>query len=71
MNHRQYELELVQTLSRSLVSKSFFEPLITVHESISTATEMHQGSSFSLIKSTIALNTVSDLTVRRFSEPKC
>ena len=44
---------------------------MTEHESISTAIKLHQGNSFSLIKSTTALNTNSDLTVGRFNEPKC
>lgn len=57
--------------SQSWVSKPFLEPFITGYESINTAIKLHQGSSFSLIKYTTALKTVSDLTVGRFKEPQC
>ena len=67
MNHHSYKFELLN----KTISKPFLEPLMTEHEPISTAIKLHLGSSFSLIKSTTALNTNSDLTVGRLNQPKC
>ena len=44
---------------------------MTEYGSISTTIRLHKGNSFSLIKSTTALNAVSALAVGRFNEHKC